>query len=171
MGEALTVGLLVPEVNLSRPKEGLDNIDVLLIFGVGDGEIYRSYSSWLKKGDNRFLVFVEKQEDLFLRAKEMPLAKDPKVRIFYFKEGDEEIFQHIAWEFVFLRFGYGVQDPLLRDFAQEFFIQMEHYHRGVDLLASDCEDMGLKVLTNAMKNLSVLPRSRLGSSLRENAPE
>lgn len=165
MGEALTLGLLVPEVDLSRPKEGPGSVDVLLIFGVGDGEIYRSYSSWLKKGDSRFLVFIERQEDLFLRAKELPLSKDPKVRIFYFKSGDDEIFQHIAWEFVFLRFGYGVQDALLRESAQEFFIKMEHYHQGVDLLASDCEDMGLKVLSNAMKNLSVLPRSRLGSSL------
>lgn len=165
MSEALIAGLLVQELNLTRPREGLDDIDVLLIFGVCDGDIYRSYSSWLKKNDNRFLVFIETQEDLFLRAKEQPLAKDPKVRLFYFKNDGHEIFQHIAWEFVFLRFGYAVQDVFLREPAREFFLQMDHYHRGVDLLASDCEDMGLRVLSNVMKNLSFLPRSKLGSSL------
>ena len=156
---------IVPEMKLISPKASMDDVDVLLVFGSSDGAMYRSLSSWLKKGDNRFLIFIEEREELFLKAKEAAFAKDPKVRLFYYKRGDEEIFQQIAWEFVFLRFAYAEVSAPLRGEAEEFFLQMEHYHRGVDLLASDSEDMGLKVLSNAMKNLFVLPQSKLGGSL------
>lgn len=137
----------------------LEVIDAFIVYGVGDGSVYRSLASWLKKNDNRFLIFVEEDEERFLSAKELPLAKDPKVRLFFYKKGDVEIFQQIAWEFVFLRFGYSSEE------GEEFFAQLEHYHRGVDLLASDCEDMGVKVLTNAIRNLARLPQSHLGQAL------
>lgn len=165
MGQALTKDLLVPEIKLADLKTKIDNVDVLLVFGVGDGALYRSLSSWLKKGEERFLIFLEEQEEIFLKAKELALSKDPNVRLYYWKEGEEDLFQQIAWEFVFLKFGYAVLEAGSNERAQHFFLQMEHYHRGVDLLASDCEDMGLKVLSNAIKNLSALPLSRLGHSL------
>lgn len=165
MGQAKLCDLLVPELKFIDWKSKIKEIDVLLIFGVGDGSIYRSLSNWLRKEDGRFLVFIEGQEELFLKAKDFALAKDPRVRLFYWKRGDQEIFQHIAWEFVFLRFGYALSDPGLKLAAHDFFISLEHYHLGVDLLASDSEDMGLKVLTNVIKNLAALPKVRLGSSL------
>ena len=164
MGQALT-NEAVSQVKWIDLKAKIDAVDVLFVFGVGDGSVYRSLSSWLKKEEQRYLVFIEEQEEVFLKAKEMPLAKDPKARLFYWKKGDEEIFQQISWEFVFLRFGYSVSEPRHVETAHAFFMQLEHYHRGVDLLASDCEDMGLKVLTNAFKNLQMLPQSRLGQSL------
>ena len=164
MGQALINDLVIPEVKLVDLKGKLEGIDVLFVFGVGDGSLYRSLAPWLKKADGRYLVFIEDQEELFLKSKES-LSKDPKVRVFYWKKGDEEIFQHTAWEFVLLNFGYSVLDPQHTEHAHEFFVQLEHYHRGVDLLASDCEDMGLKVLSNAIKNLQALPHSRLGQAL------
>jgi hypothetical protein len=165
VGQALMKDLLVPELKIVDLKSRIDHADVLLVFGVGGGEIYHSLSSWLKKGEGRFLIFIEEREEVFLKAKGHSLAKDSQVHLFCFKKGDEEIFQQIAWEFVFLRFAYAVLDAGSSEAAREFFLQMEHYHRGVDLLASDCEDGGLKVLTNAMKNLSALPFSKLGQSL------
>ena len=162
MGQSLTKDLLVPVIS---PKAEMGDVDVLFVFGGCEESVYRSFTSWLKKGDTRFLIFIEEREELFLKAKEAAFAKDPKVRLFYYKRGDEEIFQRIAWEFVFLRFAYMEVSAPIREDAEEFFLQMEHYHRGVDLLASDSEDMGLKVLSNAMKNLSALPRSKLGASL------
>ncbi len=156
---------MVPDVKLVDLKQKIEGSDVLLVFGVGDGAIYRSLSTWLKKEEGRYLVFIEESEEQFLKAKELPLSKDPKVRVLYRKKGDEKIFQQIAWEFVFLRFAYSVLDSQLKESAQEFFLQLEHYHRGVDLLASDCEDMGLKVLTNAIRNLSALPKSKIGQAL------
>lgn len=140
----------------------VDDVDVQLFFGVEDGSTYRSLSSWLRKKENRFLIFIEDQESAFLSAKQLPLAKDPKVRLLFFKEGDEEIFQQIAWEFVFLRFAYpSAQTPEQED----FFYKMEHYRRGVDLLASDSEDRGLKVLKNVLQNLALLPQAKQGTSL------
>jgi hypothetical protein len=165
VGQSLISDFLIPNLKFIDLKSKIEDIDVLFIFGVGDGSLYRSLSTWLKKEDSHFLVFIEEQEELFLKAKELSLKNDPKARLFYWKRDDEEIFQHIAWEFVFLRFGYVLPEPHLRQAAQDFFIALEHYHRGVDLLASDSEDMGVKVLKNAMKNLSVLPKVRLGSSL------
>jgi hypothetical protein len=165
VGQALISDLLIPNLKFIDLKSKIEDIDVLFVFGAPDGSLHRSLSTWLKKEDGRFLVFIEEQEELFLRTKDLPLKADPKVRLFYWKRGDEEIFQQIAWEFVFLRFGYVFPEPQLRQAAQDFFITLEHYHRGVDLLASDSEDMGVKVLKNAMKNLSVLPKVRLGSSL------
>ena len=50
MGQALVNDLIIPEVKLVDLKAKFDGIDVLLIFGVGDGSLYRSLSSsWLKK--------------------------------------------------------------------------------------------------------------------------
>lgn len=143
----------------------IDGIDVLIVLGVGSGEGYRALSSWLKKEEGRFLVFIESKEELFLAAKDLSLAKDPKVRLLFYKEGNEEIFRQIAWEFVFLRFGFAVLDPQETEDAKVLFAQLEHYHRGTDLLASDCEDMGRKVLTNVLRNLSALPRSKMGHAL------
>lgn len=165
MGQSLIKDLLVPEIKCVDLKADLRDVDVLVVFGGSQGATYRTLASWLKKEDSRFLIFIEEEEELVLQAQALPLAKDPKVRLFYFKKGDEEIFQRIAWEFVFLRFAYAISDSSLKETAEEFFLLTEHYHRGVNLLASDCEDMGLRVLTNAMKNLSILPRSKLGSSL------
>ena len=165
MGQTLISDLLIPKLKFIDLKSKIEGVDALFIFGVGDGSLYRSLSNWLKKEDDRFLVFIEENEELFLKAKEQTFTKDPKVRLFYWKRGEEEIFQFIAWEFVFLRFGYALLGGHFKQEAQDFFISLEHYHRGVDLLASDSEDMGVKVLKNALKNLTALPKARLGSSL------
>ncbi len=165
MGKSQTLDLSGPEVKCIDLKSGVDGADVLFVYSGCDSAVYRNLSTWLKKEETRYLVFIEEQEEVFLKAKELPFAKDPKVRIYYYKKEAEEIFQHIAWEFVFLRFAYSIPSSTTKEAAEEFFVYLEHYHRGVDLLASDCEDMGLKVLSNAMKNLSAFPRSLLGGSL------
>jgi hypothetical protein len=165
VGQALIENHLIPELKFIDLKSKIEGIDVLFIFGVDDESLQRSLSTWLKKEASRFLVFVEEQEELFLKAKNLWLKNDPQVRLFYWQRGDEGIFQQIAWEFVFLRFGYALPKPHKKQAAQEFFNAMEHFHLGVDLLASDSEDMGVKVLKNVLKNLSVLPKAYLGTSL------
>jgi hypothetical protein len=164
VGQALTSDVRISDIKFIDLKSKIGDVQALFVFGVGDGVIYRTLTSWLKQNDQRYLVFIEEQEEVFLRAKESSLSKDPKVRLFYWKKGDEEIFQQISWEFVFLRFGYAVLESHNTEVAHEFFTRLEHYHRGVDLLASDCEDMGLKVLTNAIKNLEALSFSRQGQT-------
>jgi len=55
-----------------------------------------------------FFIFIEEQEELFFEGEESLFFQRPKkVRNFSIgNRGDEEIFNQIAWEFVFLRFGY-----------------------------------------------------------------
>jgi hypothetical protein len=164
VGVSLTKDLCIPDVKWVDLRGTIRDVDVLFIYGVGSGSMYRLQSSWLKKDSGRFLVFIEESEELFLSAKQMPLANDPNVRLIA-PGSAREIYQQLAWEFVFLRFGYAVLDASHQERAQDFFVTLEHYHRGVDLLASDCEDRGLKVLGNALQNLSLLPQSKLGSAL------
>lgn len=142
----------------------LEDIEVLFVYGSA-GEP-GPFSSWLKQKETRYLVFVEEEESLFLAAKENPFFNDSRVRLFYFTEEDEGIFSGLAWEFVFMRFGYCCQDSEKGERASTFFARLEHFHRGVDLLASDSQDMGLKVLKNAFSNLDHLPRSKLCDSLK-----
>ncbi|GEM_PF-705912 len=165
MGQWVAKDLLVPEMKYADLKAKLEDVDVLFVFCASNYAEYRTLTPWLKKSENHFLIFIEIQEEQFLKAKELPFAKDPKVRLFYAKKESEEIFHQIAWEFVFLRFAYTAPLPPFQEDAEEFFQRMEHYHRGVDLLASDSEDTGVRVLANALKNLSMLPESLLGSSL------
>lgn len=165
MDQALISDLLVPKLQFIDLKAKRDD-DGEVLFAFGDSEaVYRQLSSWLKKDDRHFLVFIEEQEEVFLKAKSLPFAKDPKVRILYWERSSEEIFHQIAWEFVFLRFGYIAPESSRKQAVEEFFTLLEHYHRGIDLLASDSEDMGLKVLKNVVKNLNALPNAKLGISL------
>jgi hypothetical protein len=159
VGKTLSNDYLVNFIDLNGK---IDGIDVLVVYGANNDA---SLQRFLKKDNERFLVLIEGNEEKFLKAKELPIARHSNVRVLYWKRGDEEIFRRVAWEFVFLRFGFALSDPSLKEEAQEFFISLEHYHRGVDLLASDNEDMGVKVLKNVLHNLSALPKARLGASL------
>lgn len=164
MDQTLIQDQITSHVKLCDPKN-IGDVDVLVIFGTKEESVSRAALSWMRKGEGRFPVFVEPCEEQFLKAKQSPSFKDPKVRLLYCKTGDEEIFHRIAWEFVLLRFGYCAPQPEIRLRALEFFGHLEHYHRGASHLASDCEDMGCKVLSNIFQNLSVLPKSRLGTTL------
>lgn len=149
----------ISEVDLVDLKGSLEGIDVLIVYGVGNGALYHSLSSWLQKEEQHYLIFVEEEETAFYNAQQLPLAQDSKVRLFFAR--GEEIFSKISWEFVFLRFGYASSEKN----GLSFFSQLEEFHRRVDLLASDCQDMGVKVLSNAFSNLKHLPTSRLFHSL------
>ncbi|MES2122628.1 MAG: 6-hydroxymethylpterin diphosphokinase MptE-like protein [Chlamydiota bacterium] len=141
-------------------SEILSDTDVLFVFGsAAQGRL----SKWLKENETRYLVFVEEEESLFLKAKENPFFSSQRVRLFYLSE---EIYSQLSWEFVLMRFGYCCEDPEREERASAFFARLEHFHRGVDLLASDSQDMGVKVLKNAYANLKHLPRSKLCDSLK-----
>lgn len=168
MGQAVCENVLNPPLriqSMEQLEQVLPTCDVICVYGSDIEPLYKACASWLKKEENRFLLVVEDDEQKFLQSKECSFAKDPKVRILYYKIEDTEIFSHIAWEFVFLRFAYLSSSPSLQNLAHNFFTQLEHFYTGVHLLASDCEDMGLKVLRNVVHNLAMLPEAKLGQSL------
>lgn len=76
---------------------------------------------------------------------------------------DEETLRALSWELVFLRFGYvpgGQQEEIAK------FSWVEHYRQGVALLASDTQDLGVRVVSNAMRNVQMLPHSLFGPALK-----
>ncbi len=159
MGQAL----IAPQFpNLQRQLEGHD---VLCVYGVGDGSFYSQIQSWLKKKEERYAIFVEEDETIFLRAKELPFVKDPKVRLYY--HGSEETFAQIAWEFLFLSCTHVncVEEKNAR--ATQFFYLLDVAMHTVNLLAADSRDMGQRILTNLIHNLSAFPQALLGSSLKD----
>lgn len=149
-------------------KGDLSQVELICVYGIGDGAVYRQLRSWLQKQEQRFILFIEDDEEHFLKMKDASWAKDPKVRIFFYQEGDEELFKEIAWEFLFLKFGFFAQADYVEKKGEkmvEIFSKMEHYHRGIDLVASDFQDMGVAVLKNVMENQKKLASSLLGQSL------
>jgi hypothetical protein len=145
-------------------KGDLSEIEVICVWGTGDGAVYRQLRSWLNQQESHFLVFLEEDEEHFLKTKEAKWTKDLKVRLLYYQEGDEEIFKEIAWEFLFLKFGFYTVEKKVEKVI-EVFSKIEYYHRGVDLVASDVQDMGVAVLKNVMGNQKKLVSSLLGQSL------
>ncbi len=143
----------------------LQEFDVVCVFGAADPAWMGRLAPWLKSHKERFLVFLESNEQRFLQAKQSPLAEHLQVRLFCVSSSQEELLKEIAWEFVFLRFLYLPSFPEERESSQECFKLLEYYRRGVNLLASDSEDLGVRVLSNALRNLENLPSSLLGMSL------
>jgi hypothetical protein len=142
----------------------LKNGDVLCVYGGADAALYRALKSWLSASDDHYAIFVDDDEHRFLQAKQLPLAKDPKVRVLYYAEADEGIFSAIAWEFIFLKMSYF---PSTDPKAAQFFKQLEHFQHAATLLASDGQDMGERVLSNLIANLPFLDHSVQGNSLKD----
>jgi hypothetical protein len=145
-------------------KKILKTTDVLCVYGGAEGALYREIKSWLNDDEDRYVLFIDEDEHRFLQSKQLSLAQDPKVRIFYYAEGDEGIFSTIAWEFVFLKMScLPSSDPR----AALFFKQLEHFQHAATLLASDVRDMGEKVLSNLISNLPLLGGSIRGGLLKD----
>lgn len=144
-------------------KKIMQDHHVLCVYGAADCiTLYAECKSWLHREEDHYLIFIEEEEDVFLRAKQS-LPQDAKIRLLYYQHGDEEIFAKIAWEFLFLKMAH-VSFPESK--GGEFFKGLNHFQNAVTLLASDWRDMGEKVLFNLVHNLPLLPSSRLGASLK-----
>ena len=87
------------------------------------------------------------------------------MRLYFF--GGDEIFAQIAWEFLFLTCAHVCLADEKSVQAARFFNRLESAMHTVNLIASDCRDMGQQVLTNLMRNLCHMPQAVLGSSLRD----
>ncbi|MBY0528562.1 MAG: DUF115 domain-containing protein [Rhabdochlamydiaceae bacterium] len=155
-------------VALDPLKGDLSSHQVIFSYGVADGLLYRQLKKWLQQDLEHYLVFIEDDEELFLRMKSSPMFQDPKVRLYFYQEHSEELFKEIAWEFLFLKFTFAASSPyasLKEEKMHELFSQLEYYQQGVNLLASDAQDMGVRVLKNTVANQKKMGSARLGSAL------
>jgi hypothetical protein len=144
-------------------KKILKEHTVLCVYGVAEGGLYHQLKSWLKQ-EEHYLIFVEEDEEVFLQAKQLPLAKDPQVRLWFYKEGDQAIFSQIAWEFLFLKMAYV---PLFEGRGVDFFKELEHFQNAATLLASDWRDRGEQVLRNLVHNMQFFQSAVCGDSLKD----
>jgi len=159
VGQALDQSF--PFLKKEQLHSQLEQLDAVCLFGSSDDSLL----SWVEQSKERALIFLEEDEHLFLKAKSGALSDHPQVRILYYSKENLELFKQIAWEFVFLRWGYFVLEGGCPERAQECFALLEQYHLRVDLLASEYQDRGLKVLSNVFSNLSLVRQSKRGSSL------
>lgn len=71
----------------------LAQVDVIYIYGVGDGESYRQLSGWLHEESSRFLVYLEHDLGALRSAMEgeqlTALLDDPQVKLYLFHLGDK----------------------------------------------------------------------------------
>ena len=154
MGKTLNISSL-PLIDL---QGDLSQVQVLCLFGVGDGSFYRTLSRWLKKQPDRFLIVLEPDPEKEWKG------EDPKVRFYSISLQDEEVFRRSLGNLFFSPFP--MQHlPGWRISAREVFLKLDKYRLGVDLLASDCQDMGLKVLGNLFSHLKTVEESKLGYTL------
>ncbi len=123
---------------------------MLCACGPCDEPLWRRLEKWLNKKADRTLLLLE-SDATALRA------QHPQVR--RVSPSDEERLRQLAWELVFLRFGYVAA-------AEADITLIEHYRQGVALLASDTKDLGVRVVSNAVRNLQMLPRSLFGPALK-----
>ncbi len=147
-------------------RENLSEIDVVCLFGALEEAALARLTKWLTKAEERYLIIVEEREELFLQMKESALGKNPRVRLFFHQQGEDAIFALIAWEFLYLRFHYALGVEEKRTDAARFFKTLQAAQTEVHLLASDCQDLGEKVLRNSLHNLSFLPKSFATSALK-----
>ncbi len=159
----------ISSVPLLDLKGDLSQVELICVYGIGDGAVYRQVRSWLQSQEQRFLVFLEEDEEHFLKMKEASWTKDPKVRLLFYQEGSDELFKEIAWEFLFLQFGFYATPESVEKKGErivEVFSKVEHFHRGIDLIGSDFQDMGVAVLGNMAANQYKLAGSLIGQSLK-----
>lgn len=153
------------EVPLVSLNGDLSSEELICVYGIDDGALYRRLRSWLHREVSRFLIFLEEDETRFLEMKEAPWAKDPKVRLFFYQEGQEELFKEIAWEFLFLKFSF-LEPSESNERGSVLFAKVEYYHRAIDLVASDYRDMGVQVLSNMVRNQRRWATAKMGQSLK-----
>lgn len=87
--------LEAPPLNLATWRAGLqlENIEVLYLFGLGDGSAYFLLRNWLSEKKERRLVILEEELGLIatLFRKDLPLLSDPQVDLEWFAGNIQEL--------------------------------------------------------------------------------
>ncbi len=83
----------------------LQDVAVLVVFGIGLGYYYEAAAQWLKENSKRKIVFLENDLGVIYRFFETNLATDmlsnPQVQILFFQDlkDNEAIFETLYWNF------------------------------------------------------------------------
>jgi hypothetical protein len=144
--------------------------DVICIFGIGQGELYEEFKDWLRASPGHFLVFLEDDENVYASLFSSPMLHDVQVRTYFISpENEESIFKQISWEFIFVPFSYKAHPDYALNRATrtaEIFAKVAFFQTGIQLLASDYSDCGVRILNNVRANTLLLPHASRGTALR-----
>lgn len=128
--------------------------DVLCGFGLDVEKVFAQHRLWLEGREEKYLVFLDtdprKAPTLFSSDKGREILSHPRVRYYLLERGkEEEVFRNIAWEFVFLRFGFF---PIESDEGKSAYDHLRYFLDGVHSLASFYADRGVQVIGNLWSN-------------------
>jgi len=146
-----------------------ENSDVLCVYGLGLGYFYLAAKQWLKEKENRSLVFLEDEKEVFDKFSQTTLAKaiskDKRVKIYFFKDLEKKS-KEIAWENIFLEVKI---ISYLKDKQEKFKNikkELERALLGVHLVASDYSDFGISHFFNVFSNVLKTPKIKLAKHLK-----
>ena len=104
-----------------------------------DAKKAQQYASWVKAHDQRFVLFLEDDS-------QSVILQTPHPRIRCVSLQDQETFEKLAWEFLYLPFSYETPNhPVLQ--------KMASIHAEIGFRAFDFADQGLQLLKNFKSNL------------------
>lgn len=146
---------------LSAPKSVLSSGEVSCVFG-SDGEaLLSAWRPWLEEEENRFL------EMCIPTGGALPWGMHPQVQVRSIASGkEEESAKEIAWSHLWRSFTYHIENAELQLEAERFFALLRRMKLGVDLIASDFSDCGVKILGNSWSNSAHLSKAHNGISLK-----
>ena len=154
-------------------KLNLRGIKVLYIYGVGLGYYYDAAKSWLRKGRDRHLVFLEDDPVVIHRLLETErgtrILRHPRVHLFFLDqnlERREDTFIKLYWTFI--QMSIGVTALKLYEKTQAFE-ELHHkvvYDQAIKYgLVEEYMSYGLLFYKNFYANLLHLQEASLGNSL------
>ncbi len=144
----------------------VEDIDVLCLYGFGQGLLYEELQPWLEGDADRAVLFlIEEGETLPWGHR---VFFDSKVRICSPAEGIDHCFAQYVWEFVFLRFGYVMNPEVAHKKTENILQKFRKIEWHIQLLASDAQDLTSAAMKNTALNIQFL-KSHYDFSYRKDA--
>lgn len=131
------------------------DVDVMCLYGFE--KTPDEMICWLNEKEHRALVILD--DRLFHHQPEHPRARS----FFLPPGGEEEVFKQVAWDYLFLRFGYKASPE--KEGAGDFFCRLRAVQDGVHLVASDWSSPDMQVVKNALTNIAHISKARGGKDL------
>ncbi|NGX42715.1 MAG: hypothetical protein K940chlam7_01001 [Chlamydiae bacterium] len=155
-------------------KLDLKGVDVLYIYGVGLGYYFDAAKSWLKKGPEKHLVFLEDDlavvHRLFETRKGSEILKHEQVSLYHFNEisDTEVIFNELFWNFVMSKIDFSClkyYEKIKGEKFTELHHQISYDAATKNGLLEEYLEYGIAFFRNFYSNMPKLADSSLGNTL------
>lgn len=155
-------------------KLNLADSTVLFVYGIGLGYYFEAAKEWLDHDEKRHLVFLEEDLGVLYRLFEIErgtaILKHPQVKIYTFSDvlEDNEIFNEIAWTYIYCPFTVSFLS-LYQEVNPDGFSSLHHRlnHDAVQIraLVEEYLQYGVAFFRNFYPNLLELPKAYSGNGL------